>query len=588
MFLKPFRVKTNTAIKGSDRKKLRETVSKQFPDLTSDDLKTLIPNKEEMSVAKLHAANDSTIVVYCLQKNPMFFEVSFVTYPTVYTLWKFPDLLPTFTTFGAVFDKLCSGADLMLPGVVTDKEYHPKMFGKLNKFDCCAVNLTCNRAPIAVGKTAMSSDDMFMSGKKGKGVIIVHTYLDHLWAMGDKTKPVTLPSPFPERSVTEDETDGEDVEQELDAATPDDVRELVEDLKIDECAEETTGEGPSDSNVIEDEIIADANDGALKSPLDLMDELLNDCFLHALKVSGKKLELPILTSTFYKAHILPCVPYGKVLDVKRSSHKKLSKFLKEMQEKGIVQIKELSKGVESITAVNTSHTDVRSFDVPEEDVAARRTEETSATDKYEPPTIVEMHVVTAAVLPLFRQQGLCKGAFVTLTDVRKHLKDHVKANELQSKQDRSLVNLDQVLREVALQNKEYSEHVTWESLTTRVLNKMKPAYEITFSGQKPISKKGNLEPIEISISQRAGNKKVTLVNNLEVFGISPQEFAHKVQIGVATSTSVYTAPNRKDGNEVLVQGNQTNFIARLLLEDYQLNKKYIKGLENAPKKGKKK
>lgn len=37
------------------------------------------------------------------------------------------------------------------------------------------------RSPIAVGKTALSSEEMYEAAMRGKGVIIMHTYKDHLW-----------------------------------------------------------------------------------------------------------------------------------------------------------------------------------------------------------------------------------------------------------------------------------------------------------------------------------------------------------------------------------------------------------------------
>jgi len=51
-------------------------------------------------------------------------------------------------------------------------------------------------------------------------------------------------------------------------------------------------------------------------------------------------------------------PAGSSLDVKKSSYKKLSKFLAEMQRTGFVQVKELSKGVESIIAINQDHSEL--------------------------------------------------------------------------------------------------------------------------------------------------------------------------------------------------------------------------------------
>jgi len=48
-------------------------------------------------------------------------------------------------------------------------------------------------------------------------------------------------------------------------------------------------------------------------------------------------------------------PSGSSLDVKKSSYKKLSKLLAAMQQRGFVQVKELSKGVESIVSIDRDH-----------------------------------------------------------------------------------------------------------------------------------------------------------------------------------------------------------------------------------------
>ena len=61
-----------------------------------------------------------------------------------------------------------------------------------------------------------------------------------------------------------------------------------------------------------------------------------------------------------------------------------------------------------------------------------------------------------------------------------------------------------------------------------------------------------------------GILQATLVENLEVYGIDAQELAHAVQVGVACSTSVSPLPGKNHGLQVMVQGNQTLFVANLL------------------------
>lgn len=51
MFHKPFRVKSSTQMKGSDKKKLKAELKKKFAVLHDDALNSLIPAKEEVRTA---------------------------------------------------------------------------------------------------------------------------------------------------------------------------------------------------------------------------------------------------------------------------------------------------------------------------------------------------------------------------------------------------------------------------------------------------------------------------------------------------------------------------------------------------------
>lgn len=71
----------------------------------------------------------------------------------------------------------------------------PKSYGRFEKGHLVAINTTENSAPIAVGVTAHSSMDMFMAGRQGRGVCVMHVYFDQLWEMGSKAQPPSLPPP---------------------------------------------------------------------------------------------------------------------------------------------------------------------------------------------------------------------------------------------------------------------------------------------------------------------------------------------------------------------------------------------------------
>ena len=72
----------------------------------------------------------------------------------------------------------------------------------------------------------------------------------------------------------------------------------------------------------------------------------------------------------------------------------------------------------------------------------------------------------------------------------------------------------------------------------------------------------------IWVMQRNLSIQVTLVHNLELFGIDPAEFAHGIQVKLACSTAVSPLPGKNKGMEVLIQGNQVTWVAELLIGEW--------------------
>ncbi|XP_048962832.1 eukaryotic translation initiation factor 2D isoform X4 [Canis lupus dingo] len=537
MFAKAFRVKSNTAIKGSDRRRLRADVAAAFPGLGTDQVSVLVPGKEELNTVKLYAHRGDAVTVYVSGGNPILFELEKNLYPTVYTLWSYPDLLPTFTTWPLVLKKLVGGADLMLPGLVVP----PAGLPQVQKGDLCAITLVGNRAPVAVGTAAMSTAEMLTSGLKGRGFSMLHTYQDHLCfsrRSGDKS---SLPSIAP---LALDPPDLEKEESIMaDPAMQEDLRCLTLEGEDENgeaqqqmCGRKSLSEASEDSN--SRGLNPDPTDS--RTLQEQMDELLQRCFLHALKCQVKKADLPLLTSTFLGNHMFSCCPKGRQLDIKKSSYRKLSKFLQQMQQEQIVQVEELSKGVESIVAVDWKH-----------------------------PR---------------------KGSILEGGEVRTIIINYAKKNDLVDANNKNLVKLDPILCDCILEKNEQHTvmKLPWDSLLTRCFEKLQPAYQVSFPGQEPIVKKGKICPIDISLAQRASNKKVTVVRNLEPYGLDPCSVASILQQRCQASTTVTPAPGAKDSLQVQIQGNQVHHLSRLLLEEYRLPRKYIQGLEKAPKPAKKK
>ena len=438
---------------------------------------------------------------------------------------------------------------------------------------------------------------------------------DQLWASGNRQELPENPPPegleFLKKEGAADsddessEEEGEEGESENEEREePDKVAESIQDqdaatvaltekvadvLVLDEKPEEEKKpDVPVDTEKVEEEEEEDT-----RSPQEIMDEMLLHAFLQAWKTSAKKAELPMLTSNFFRVHMVP--QSEKPLDVKKSSHKKLSKFLAKMQKERIVEIKELQKGVESITKVDLAHEQIQRHRVvrvqPKESEGDKGDAESVPPSErpYAAPEITELFMVSGATLPLFKAVGLKKGDPLTATELRDKVRMYVRENALQDQGPgtRGQVNLDPLLAGVALGKGENGvTTLPWEDLGSRLQAKMSSGYAMRFPGMATATvKRGKLDPVELSTATRSGNKKVTLVHNLELYGIDAGEFAHRCQTGVAASTSVGEAANRRPGAvEVLVQGNQVVFISKLLLETYRIPRKFIKGMEEGKKK----
>ncbi|NXK34330.1 EIF2D factor, partial [Piprites chloris] len=599
MFARAFRVRANTAIKGSDRRKLRSDVAAAFPNLSAEQLAEFIPNKEELNVIKIYSHKGEAVTVYMNHRNPILFEVEKALYPTVYSLWVYPDLLPAFSTWPPVLQKLAGGADLMLPGVVVPSSGFPQV----EQGTLCAVTLLGNRAPVAVAVATMSTAEMLAAGMKGKGFAVLHTYLDHLWEYGDKSYPPTLAPLVPDCAAEEGAGDEEEQEgkEPVSSFPPDPVQHVdIGDLSLkeqDSCAELLGEEEFHENRAAEAAENASTEDQQQpedsRTPQEQMDALFHQCFFHALKCKVKKSDLPLLTSTFLRSHMFSCCPAGQQLDIKKSSYKKFSKFLQSMQNQKILQVKELNKGVESIVEVDWKHPDIKAFAVPAGFSPASAAQDSKNEDReqvYHAPEIIPLYGVSTRMVPLFQESGHRKGSILSSSEVRNIIINYVKTNELVDESNKNFVKVNAILCDCLLDKSEQDEisHLQWDDLLSRCLERLQPLHQVTFFGQEPVVRKGNIHPINITIAQRSSNKKVTIIQNLELYGLDPQCVANTLQQKVQASATITPVPGAKDRVQVQIQGNQIHHLAKMLLEEYQLPRKYVRGLEKAPKLGRKK
>uniref|UniRef100_A0A182ITF1 Uncharacterized protein n=1 Tax=Anopheles atroparvus TaxID=41427 RepID=A0A182ITF1_ANOAO len=583
MFIKPYRIKSNILVPGSERKKLRQRVMTQFgradDESTASPLAELFGNRMKVCTVKIITYHDEPVTVYTSDKRPIFFEVSGRLVPTVYTLWSCPDLVPAFTTQPTVLPKLANGADLMIPGIVKQGT-GPASWGRHRKDDIVAVNLTSNRAAVGVGLLAHSSDDLYMCGGRGVCVKMLHVFGDKLWGM----EPSVCQQVPLQGSVVSVPTEsdfpplGSEKPKPVEAPIKQVTKALQSaNLNVDNGTE-NDGDGSSSEEESEDPA---EEEETPPNP----DDQIKSAFLNALKLHGKKIQLPLLTSTFYPQYVQPEIPEG--VEMKKTSYKKVGTFFKRMAEEGLIEIKEEKKGIEKVTSVNLEHPDVLSFypykitKGAEQDAAAGVSSGGPASNPLLLTKMTAMYAVNERTSKLFGCFNVAVGQTLEPTQVRNHLRDYVGRNKLIDLTTK-LIGLDETLREICGHN----ELVYLADLSETVLNCMTSTFEMR-SQRGPVMKGGKRAIIHLTTATRSGNKKVTLISNLEDYGINVSEFAKAVKLGAAASTTMTEVPGVK-GEQLLVQGNHIKFVFDLLTTTYQVPKACITGLEFAKEQKKKK
>ncbi|KAF7980426.1 hypothetical protein HWV62_38258 [Athelia sp. TMB] len=116
MFQQPLKLKTSVHLQPYDRRLLKQRVLRAFPGIGEVEL---VPAELMLAKFRTHLNERGWKVVYLGPNgDPLWFTVgqdSEEIIPTVYTLWKKPDLLPTLTTFSEEIPALTGGEDLSIP-----------------------------------------------------------------------------------------------------------------------------------------------------------------------------------------------------------------------------------------------------------------------------------------------------------------------------------------------------------------------------------------------------------------------------------------------------------------------------------------
>ncbi|KAL8110128.1 uncharacterized protein LOC141672571 [Apium graveolens] len=597
MFKKLIEAKTHQRLSGADRKKLKRTIRDRFPNASDTDIDTLIPPKVEITVAKY----PNRVLVYGIENDvPIFFDVDgrgSQIFPSVYALWKVPQLLPAFVLKGGeVSHFIIGGADLMYPGISIPPEGLPSH----SAGESWAVKVPGNQAPIAVGTTTMSSSEAVKAGLRGKALKICHYYRDLLWESAEKCY---VPNAgFLDDLVLEDPSLSSDCQG---AYSYEGEASIMEENGANETGvvADAKDDHVSNSNIVENElneqVIANVQDLKItedggqsnadpEQPLILsvedVDTLLDKCLLQALHTTVKDKDLPMPGSTLWSNHVLPCRPEGITLDIKKSSYKKLSKWLQSKSSTGLISVKEdKHKKETTLVAVNRKHADYTSF--KPEKRKAEKMEQVINQTANEGQVILEVEEIykpSVHVNPIFASVGADTGKLFSVSEATDVVFQYIEKENLVKPTNKSIVVLDAILCDALFKGTvkkgaTYPTEIHKKDLGSTFVNRMQAHHRVT-RGTESAVRKGGLKTIQILTERRQGNKKVTKFSGFESFLIHADALASELQKKFACSTSVAELPGKK-GHEVLVQGGVIDDLAKHLVQQYGIPKKYIEVLD---------
>lgn len=603
MFKKPVDAKSQQRLSGADKKKLRRTIKELFPNASDADVDILLPPKGEITVSKY----PNRLLVYGHEGGfPVFFDTDgrgSEVLPSVFALWMVPELLPSFWLKGGEVSRfVLGGADLMFPGINVPPEGLPQF----SAGESWTVKVPGNPAPIAVGVTTMSSTEAIKAGLRGKALRICHYYGDFLWASVDGQ--LVPNAGFLENVVYGDpalsstseahghgscESDGGVEQQDDDVAQITELQSGTDTGSKNDDVEQVIDEVADLELEVADNATTDEISNQEHQPLSVeeMDMILDKCLLQALHKSIKEKDLPIPGSTFWSNHVLPCRPSDITLDMKKSSHKKLSKWLQSKASTGLISVKEDKHKKEVIlSSVNRNHPDYTSFK-PEKMVVEKKEQAPSQSGGSEGNSsrkldLEEIYKSSNHVNPIFASVGADKGKLYSASEATEIVFSYIEKENLVKPTNKAIVVLDAILcdalfRGAIKKGSSYPTEIHKKDLGTTFLNRMQAHHRVT-RGNESVVCKGALKTVQIMTERRQGNKKVTKVTGLESFLMDPEAVASELQKKFACSTTVAELPGKK-GLEVLIQGGVIDDLGRHLVEHYGIPKRYIEVMDKTKK-----
>jgi predicted ribosome-associated RNA-binding protein Tma20/translation initiation factor 1 (eIF-1/SUI1) len=356
-----------------------------------------------------------------------------------------------------------------------------------------------------------------------------------------------------------------------------------------------------------------------------MDKLLDNALFYAVQTRLAEADmLPITASQLMDTYMEPSHPCKHRLDVKQSNYKKLSIFLKSMQQLGVLTYKSKQNNEIHITSINATHPDVLSLvidkqynDAIKNKVKAQQRTyrkqaealglKASAVELQKQEAVNRIHILTKYRLtnnirdniPTFSEYN--KSHLFTQQEARALLFQYIESLEIE--RSGSQIQLNDNLYHALWHNTAIQQRPATSSkgeIAKRFDNDLKAGIHHAIvkgdidsqddeSDESILYKftKGLPPSITVTLETRAGRKAVTRVSEFERYYIDADDLSVQMRKRFAGSSSVVEVPGGKSSKakrDVIVQGNVTDQMPEWLNKTYYIPLSYITVLDINSKK----
>lgn len=549
MFKKDPQTKPSANIKSSERRKLLGSICQfyklQPEELSKDEELRLMPAITKQSTFKSIQGHSGTIYLDENEIPTWFKSRDSQLYPSVFTAWRNPRLLPLVRTHPHVIEVLANGADLMLPGTI------PPFDQRVQKN--VVVGVVDSASPGVVKAIGICKLDLrnvsSVLGKSGVAVEILHVIGDTLYNL-NKQVEIAIPK---EIIVTDEgQHNGED-EEKISS-------NLSEVIKPEEAPEENARNNLENSAEVLSEL-----------PQDLIDNFFIKAALQAIYLNN--IELPVSSSNFMSTYVYKNLPVMDLqyCNIKRTSWKKSAKFLKALEKRGYLECKGKNDNI-SITSLTSRDNLIFANFVPHKTVGSKlkpsspQVTKSQKKDKSNELQVLQVYKPTSKTRAIFNELDEDFSKCYSASSLKSILEFYCKKKELVNKKNPREIVLNDTLRGATnLSSGSYPR----DTLFKAFLGNFTKLYKIVRPGESPDLKdlvlhKGEPPQIKIITEMKIGRKVVTKVLNFETFYINAQTLAGELKVKCSGSSTIQPSINNPKITEVTVQGPHGKLIIGLL------------------------